>query len=494
MILDRAKGSIVGTIGPASDTPEMLEKLIDVGLDVVRLNLSHGTHDDHRKRFETIRDVNDQIPILMDLSGPKIRVGQMEKAVTLEKDQSLIITSENVVGTKEKFSISYPDLINQAIVGNHLFINDGLIEVEVIEKKKSELICKVIAGGPMSSRKGVNTPGIPIQLYAPTKKDLKDIAFSSKLEPDFFSVSFVRRKEDLAAVREEIALYTTDEIPLISKIEHQDGLDNLDDVLKHSNGIMVARGDLGVELPPETIPMIQSRLVKRCNELAMPCIVATQMLESMVNSPKPTRAEASDVATAILQGADAVMLSAETATGNFPVEAVDMMDKIIRNVQDKTSVKTSNFSLEKSSVAESIGRAAVSLADGLDADIIIAFTRTGSSSTLVSKFRPTQQILAITPSIKTARRARLKWGVVPHLINRDYIDSDEMIYTGIKTAYNDKLIDRNDRAVVVAGSLLGLPSSTNLITFVKVDDIISSLDAQDKFTKAYTLSTDKDNV
>ncbi|MHA2251416.1 MAG: pyruvate kinase [Candidatus Kariarchaeaceae archaeon] len=481
----RAKGAIVATLGPASDSPEVLKEMIDAGLDVVRLNMSHGTHEDAKKRFELVREVDDHIPILFDLSGPKIRIGNMETSVELQRGDTFRLGKESIDGTKERASVSYPQLIDLADIEQTLFLNDGLIALKVKEKTENELICEVMSSGPLSSRKGVNTPGVAIKLFSPTKKDIRDLEFSVELEPDFYSVSFVRRVEDLKAVRDIIASKSTDRIPLISKIEHQDAVDNIDDICKASDGIMVARGDLGVELPPEEVPMIQRKLVSTCNDLGIPCIVATQMLESMVVSPMPTRAETSDVANAILQGADAVMLSAETATGNFPVEAITMMEKIVMAVQDRIKQKSRLRFEHESTVAESIGRSAVSLAAGLDADVIMAFTRTGLSSALVSKFRPAQPIIAVTPSIKTLRRSRLTWNVYPLLLERDYTDSDEMIFHAICEAHDKNYIERDSLVVVVAGSLLGLPSSTNLIHALRTEDIVSSAEAKERFAKAY---------
>ncbi len=483
----RAKGAIVSTLGPASDKVEILEKMIDAGLDIVRLNMSHGTHEDTKQRFELVRRVNDLIPILMDLSGPKIRVGNMEESVQLRHGDKFIITRHEITGTQERVSISYPELIDLAEIQNSLFLNDGLIEIKIIDKTKDDLICEVISGGPLSSRKGVNTPGIPIALYSPTKKDIKDLEFSVDLEPDFYSVSFVRRVQDLQTVRDIIATKTKEEIPLISKIEHQDAVNSIDDICKASDGIMVARGDLGVELPLETVPLIQRKLVAKCNNLGIPCIVATQMLESMVLAPRPTRAETSDVANAILQGADAVMLSAETATGKYPVEAISMMEKIIQTVQPMIKQKSHMRFEGIPSVSESIGRSAVSLAAGLNSDVIMAFTRTGLSSALVSKFRPEQPIIAVTPSIKTARRSRLQWDVYPLLLIHQFVDTDEMIHEGICKAFEQKLIDRDSKVIVVAGSLLGLPSSTNLIQAIPAGEIIASDEAKERFARAYSL-------
>lgn len=483
----KGKGAIVCTLGPASDSVEMLTKMVDAGLDVVRLNMSHGTHEEAKKRFDMVRSVDDRIPILMDLSGPKIRIGIMKEPVELIRGQKFSLVRDEIIGTKDQATVTYKELIDLAEVSQSLYLNDGIIRIKVIEKLESELVCEVIAGGPLSSRKGVNTPGVAINLFSPTEKDIKDLEFSIDLEPDFYSVSFVRRVEDLKAVRDIIATKTKESIPLVSKIEHQDAVDNIDAICKSSDGIMVARGDLGVELPPEQVPLIQRLLVNKSNELGIPCIVATQMLESMVVSSVPTRAEVSDVANAILQGADAVMMSAETATGNYPVESIAIMERIIQSVQSEIKPKISQGFEVTSSIAESIGRSAVSLATGLNADIIMAFTRSGLSSALVSKYRPEQPIIAVTPLIKTARRSRLHWNIYPLLMERDYTDTDELHHDGICKAFEMGYIERDSKIVVVAGSLLGLPSATNMIHFVDAGEIIASDEARERFAKAYSL-------
>lgn len=487
MAIHDAKGAIIATLGPSSDNPDTLSAMIDEGLDLVRLNMSHGTHADAKKRFELIREVNDQIPVLFDLSGPKIRIGKMDKPVILQTGQEFTLLKDEVMGNETMASVTYPELIDLAEIGHNLFLNDGLIELKVRDKTESKIICDVVNGGPLSSRKGVNAPDVPIMLYSPTKKDREDVDFTIGLEPDFYSVSFVRRVEDLNEVRKIISSHTEEKIPLISKIEHKDAIANIDKIIKSSDGIMVARGDLGVELPPEEVPLIQQSLVKKCNLVAKTCIVATQMLESMVVSPRSTRAETSDVANAILQGADAVMLSAETATGNYPIEAVSMMNRIITTVENRIQQKSSEKFSGKATIADSIGRAAVSLASGLEADYVLAYTRSGVTSQLVSKYRPSQPIIVITPSIKTARRARMQWGATPIWLERDFNSTDEMIHSGMLAAFQSKKIERDSNCVIVAGSLLGLPSSTNLIQYLNAHDIISSLEASERFSKAYQI-------
>ncbi len=480
----RSKGVIVATLGPASDKREILEKMVEEGLDVVRLNLSHGTHKDHKKRFELVRSVNDTIPILFDLSGPKIRIGMLEKSITLKSGYQYTLTKDDIIGDQHRASLLYDELIDVAKVGNTLFLNDGLLEFKITEKTENELICEVITGGILSSRKGVNTPGVPINLYAPTPKDLDDLDFTIGLEPDFYSVSFVRRVEDLERVRARIKTHTDDRIPLISKIEHQDALKNIDDIIKKSDGIMVARGDLGIELPLDQIPRIQKELIDKCQYYSTSCIVATQMLESMIKSPRPTRAEVSDVANAIIQGSDAVMLSAETATGNYPIDTIRVMDKIISTAQEDVKTISDLTRIRQSTTAESICRAATGIATTLKADKIIAYTRSGITSGILSRFKPEQEIIAISPNVKTTRRCKLQWGVTPLLIERDYFNTDEMVFEGLLKAYAEKRIKKDTRIVVVAGSIVGQPSPiTNLIQVVNTSDILSEEMMKIKFTR-----------
>lgn len=488
MVVVDAKGSIIATIGPASDEQETLSKMINAGLDVVRLNMSHGVHDDAKKRYDLVREVDPEIPVLFDLSGPKMRIGEMSESVVLQTGNEFTLTKDNVSGNEERVGVSYKELIDMAEVNHELFLNDGLIQLKVKEKTSSDLICTVIDGGPLSSRKGINAPDVPIGLYSPTQKDKKDLDFTLNLEPDFYSVSFVRRAQDLTEVRNIIASSTTEKIPLVSKIEHKDALKNIVEIMKNSDGLMVARGDLGVELKPEEVPLIQQDLVSKCNYHGINCIVATQMLESMVVSPRCTRAETNDVANAILQGADAVMLSAETATGKYPIESVNMMNRIILAVQDQIKQKSSEKFDRITSVAESVGRAAVSLASGLHADYLLAYTRSGVTSQLISKFRPKQPIISITPNVRTARLAKIQWGVTPLLIARDFNSTDEMIHEGILQAHKKNMIERDAKCVIVAGSLLGLPSSTNLIQYVEANEILSSLEAKQRFAKAYSIN------
>jgi len=481
------KTKIVATIGPSSESEDTLLKLFDAGMNVARLNLSHGTLDHHKKLFDKIRALNDEIAILLDISGPKIRVGKLKEPIELKKGQKFILTKKDIVGDETKASVTYPALIDDLEIGSIIYLNDGLISLKVIEKHPDYLVTEVLVGGVLTSNKGINVPGSNISAYTPTKKDEKDILETAKWEPDFYSVSFVRRVKDLENVRKLISQVTSDNIPLISKIEHLDGLKNYDSIAKASQGIMVARGDLGVEIPLEKVPLVQKDLVRKANYMGIPVIVATQMLESMIVSPRPTRAEATDVANAILDGADAVMLSAETATGKYPIKAVQTMSKIC--VEAENNYYPSYERREVSSGARipmNIGRAAVKLAKDIETEAILAMTQTGTTTAMVSTFRPHQIILGFATNKKTLRRLALQWGVQPVLF--EFIpDTDDMILQAAIKAYEEGYIKRNQSFIVVAGSLLGLPASTNLIQYHTMDEILRSVEAQKEFIKAYSL-------
>ena len=482
------KTKIVATLGPATDTPEKIEELYKIGLNVARLNMSHGTAEEITKKFEMVREVSEKIAILLDISGPKIRLGPMEKPVELRKGDDFTLTSEDVVGNEKRAGLSYPQLVKETSPGNTLFINDGLVQLSVVSTTETEIKCVVEYGGPISSRKGVNTHGIPIKLVVPTEKDKKDILGTCKLEPDYYAVSFVRKADDLKAVQDLILTEVNEEVPLISKIEHQDALINLTTILRESAGIMIARGDLGVEIPPEQVPLLQKDLIRSCNVLGKPVIVATQMLESMTFSPAPTRAEVSDVANAIIDGCDAVMLSAETASGKYPNEAVGILDRIAREVESHFAKPQ----LERLTDAdcppiyEAIGRSAVSLAYNLRVDAIIATTRSGKSCEMVSKFRPNTPILGFTPNIQTLRRLQLNWGVCPSSLK--YIpNTDRMINSAIIKAVEDELISDDAVVVIVAGTTLGLPSPTNYIQVLNVAEIMKNERAKKDFDKIFSM-------
>ncbi|WP_455139515.1 pyruvate kinase [Candidatus Hodarchaeum mangrovi] len=470
---------IVCTIGPASEKITVLKKLVDAGMDVCRLNFSHGAHPDHLERYERIRAVSEDLAVLIDLCGPKIRTGEVVEGTILEAGQKLRISKViGLEGNSEVISTNYPPLIDDAKVGNHLAIDDGLLQLVVTKKTENELICKVEYGGELKSRKGINAPDVPLSLYFPTQKDYDDISFvCRKFEDpaDYIAASFVRRKEDILAIKEKLTEYNSP-IKIISKIENRDGIKNFDEILKVSDGIMVARGDLGIEIPSEQVPLVQKQLIRKCNSLGKPVIVATQMLDSMTYNPRPTRAEVSDVSNAIIDGADAVMLSGETAVGKYPVETVNFMERILKEININHQLfkgRTVEWTGDEPSGAEVLGRAAhlISDASSLDISAIVTSTRTGSTTNLIAKCRPSKPIIAGTPYKSIKRQLNLIWGVYPILV--DVTPSyNELLYEIVLKAHEQELLNPKDTILAVGGSLLGFPSKTNQIQILKVEDVL----------------------
>ncbi len=472
MTLKAARTKIVATIGPVSDSPDKIQQLWQVGVDVFRLNFSHSTFKEHKKRIEIIREItNDQAGILIDLPGPKIRIGEVEPNTVLLNGTEFIITTRPVKGNSNQVSVTYKDLPKDASPGQHISLADGLIQLRIKEiVEDTDIICEVLHGGPLLSRKGLNAPDVPLNLYFPTEKDWKALEFSIELDPDFYALSFVRRKQDVARIRDFInSKYK--KAALISKIEHRDGLRNFDEILRLSDGIMVARGDLGVEIPVEQVPIVQKELVAKCRAAARPVIVATQVLSSMTTSPRPTRAEANDVANAILDGADALMLSEETASGNYPVDSVMYMEKIARSIEKYLEKPIDRYSSEKPDVAELIGQSTALLSAKLDVAAIITATRTGRTSRYVAKYRPKLPILAATPDPKTFKQLNLVWGVYPLLIPVT-TTTDELILTALKKSLESGFIVEDDKVLVIAGTILGSPAKTNFLQVLKVSDTL----------------------
>ena len=462
---------IVCTIGPASDDKETLTELIDAGMNVARLNFSHGDHEEQKGKLERIREItNDnegdrKAAILLDTKGPEIRTGKLEtdEKVYLEQGQEFIITTEDIAGNNEKVSISYKGICEDLETGDTILIDDGLIGLEVKEVQDPEIICEVINGGKLGSTKGVNLPGVPVRLPAITDKDVNDIKFGIENEVDFIAASFIRKADDVLAIREILEEHDAD-INIIAKIENQEGVENVDEILEVADGLMVARGDLGVEIPPEKVPAAQKMMIKKCNKAGKPVITATQMLDSMIENPRPTRAEASDVANAIYDGTDATMLSGETAMGDYPVASVDTMNRIARETEkalqyeqlidrpDLTPAKT---------ITNSICHDTCKTAYELDASAIITSTRSGYTARMVSKYRPYAPIIAVTPNKKVFNKLILSWGVKPVLADITQ-NTDEMIDKSVEATKEAGYIENGDLAVITAGAP-GVPSTTNLL-------------------------------
>ncbi|UXR58250.1 pyruvate kinase [Staphylococcus schleiferi] len=466
------KTKIVCTIGPASESEDMLEKLMKAGMNVARLNFSHGSHDEHAARIRSIRKVakklEKNIGILLDTKGPEIRTHNMKNgAITLEKGSHVTVSMHEVEGTPEKFSVTYEELINDIEIGSFILLDDGLIELEVesIDHAAGEVHCKVLNTGELKNKKGVNLPGVSVNLPGITEKDEEDIRFGIDQEVDFIAASFVRRASDVLEIRRILEEVKNDTISIIPKIENQEGIDNIDEILEVSDGLMVARGDMGVEIPPETVPIVQKDLIRKCNKLGKPVITATQMLDSMQRNPRATRAEASDVANAIYDGTDAVMLSGETAAGAYPEEAVKAMNNIAyaaEQAQDYKKLLSDRTKLVETSLVNAIGVSAAHTALNLKVNAIVAATESGTTARTISKYRPKSDIIAVTPLATTARQCTLVWGVYPVVHEGNYT-TDELLNNAVATAIETERVEKGDLIIITAGVPTGESGTTNLM-------------------------------
>ncbi|WP_281197759.1 pyruvate kinase [Staphylococcus schleiferi] len=466
------KTKIVCTIGPASESEDMLEKLMKAGMNVARLNFSHGSHDEHAARIRSIRKVakklEKNIGILLDTKGPEIRTHNMKNgAITLEKGSHVTVSMHEVEGTPEKFSVTYEELINDIEIGSFILLDDGLIELEVesIDHAAGEVHCKVLNTGELKNKKGVNLPGVSVNLPGITEKDEEDIRFGIDQEVDFIAASFVRRASDVLEIRRILEEVKNDTISIIPKIENQEGIDNIDEILEVSDGLMVARGDMGVEIPPETVPIVQKDLIRKCNKLGKPVITATQMLDSMQRNPRATRAEASDVANAIYDGTDAVMLSGETAAGAYPEEAVKAMNNIAyaaEQAQDYKKLLSDRTKLVETSLVNAIGVSAAHTALNLKVNAIVAATESGTTARTISKYRPKSDIIAVTPLATTARQCTLVWGVYPVVREGNYT-TDELLNNAVATAIETERVEKGDLIIITAGVPTGESGTTNLM-------------------------------
>lgn len=457
---------IVATIGPATSSPEVLRALIEAGATTFRLNFSHGTHEDHQRSIRLIRqtsfELNQPVGILQDLQGPKIRLGRFEDgSIVLNRGDRFILTSKQVTGTQAISSITYEPLADEVPAGATILLDDGRVEmvVEKVDRVTRELHCCTVVGGPLSNNKGVNFPGVYLSIKALTDKDKRDLTFGLDQGVDWVALSFVRNPQDVLEIKELISSAGKN-VPVIVKIEKHEAIEEMDAILSISDGVMVARGDLGVELPAEDVPVLQKRLIKTANRMGIPVITATQMLDSMVHSPRPTRAEISDVANAILDGTDAVMLSNETAVGKHPVEAVATMARIAVRIEQERWQR----SIEDTgrSIPNAISCAVGQIAEQLDASAIMTLTKTGATARNVSKFRPQKPILAVTPHVDVARQLQLVWGVKPLLV-LDLPSTGQTFQAAINVAQEKDLLREGDLVVMTAGTLQGVSGSTDLI-------------------------------
>ena len=487
MLTNVKRTKIVCTLGPASDSEEILTKLIENGLNVCRFNFSHGSHEEHKVRMDTVKKVreklNKPIAILLDTKGPEIRTGQFaEPEVLLEEGNEFTITMKDVIGTKDICTVSYKGLSKDVKPEDMILIDDGLVGLKVKEVNDDDILCIVENSGIVKNHKGVNVPGVKINLPALTEKDIKDIEFGIEEGIDFIAASFVRKASDVLAIREVLENNNATDIKIISKIENQEGVDNLDEIIKVSDGIMVARGDLGVEIPTEEIPIVQKLMIKKCNEAGKPVITATQMLDSMIRNPRPTRAEVTDVANAIYDGTDAIMLSGETAAGKYPVNAVKIMSTIAKRTEedlDYDEILKNSFTREKS-VTDAISYSTCSTAVSLDASAIVTATSSGYTARMVSKFRPKVPVVAATISGKAMRQLSLSWGVYPVKAKLGS-NTDEVIDYSIKAAQQAGYLKDGELVVITAGVPVGVSGTTNLIKVcVMSEEIVQGIGVGEK--------------
>lgn len=465
------KTKIVCTLGPASNTKEMITELVEAGMDIARLNFSHGDYDEHGKRIELVHEVVKEtgktVPIMMDTKGPEIRTGSLGKGqVKLEKGREIILTTDEKSNSNNtSISVSYNHLPDDVKKGSKILIDDGLIELKVLDINDHEIRCKILNEGFLGSRKGVNLPGISLKLPALTEKDKNDIRFGIENGVGFIAASFVRKARDVLEIRKLLIEEKAENIYIISKIENQEGVDNINEIIEVSDGIMIARGDLGVEIPPEKVPLIQKMIISKCKEAAKPVITATQMLDSMIHNPRPTRAEASDVANAIFDGTDAIMLSGESAIGDYPVETVNTMANIAREIEFSTHYSGKMRSYENTSsktVTEAISLASCKTAMDLNARCIITATSSGFTARMVSKHRPMLPIIAVTHNEAVIRYLKLCWGVYPLKVPESKT-TDEMIDNAITSILGHGLVEKGDLVTITAGVPVSMSGTTNLI-------------------------------
>lgn len=471
---------IVCTLGPTSETEEVLKKLILSGMNVARMNFSHGTHEEHKKRFDLVKKVRTEldkpIAIMLDTKGPEIRTGSFENGeIFLNENQEFIVTTREVLGNEKICNITYKGLPNDIKQGDEILIDDGLIELEVLEViNDTDIKCLVRNQGPVKNHKGVNVPGVKINLPAITQKDIDDIKFGIINDIDFIAASFIRKAEDVIDIRRILEENGAEHVQIISKIENQEGVNNIREIIEVSDGIMVARGDLGVEIPTEDVPLVQKSLIRWCNAVGKPVITATQMLDSMIRNPRPTRAEVTDVANAIIDGTDAIMLSGETAAGKYPVEAVETMANIAERIEDSLDYKRAQRSriLGKDiTITNAISHATCTSAQSLEASAIITATSSGYTANAVSKFRPECPIIATTPSERVMRKLALVWGVHP-ILSKESKSTDEIIEISVKDSLEKGLISDGDLVIITAGIPVGVSGSTNLIKVHIVGEVL----------------------
>jgi pyruvate kinase len=474
------KTKIVCTIGPSSESLENIKKLITAGMNVARLNFSHGDFEEHGNRMRTIRqaceELNTTVAILLDTKGPEIRLGKLkEEPLDLVQGEYITLTTEEILGDINRVPVTYKDLPGDIEIGSTILIDDGLIGMTVVDIQGTEIKCQIVNSGQIKSKKGVNVPGAAISMPGMTEKDAGDIKFGIEMGVDFIAASFVRRASDVLEIRELLERHDARHIHIISKIENQQGVDNLDEILEVSDGLMVARGDLGVEIPAEEVPLAQKLMIEKCNRAGKPVITATQMLDSMQRFPRPTRAEASDVANAIFDGTDAIMLSGETAAGKYPVESVETMSRIAVRAESALNYReifVKQAKAQQTSVTEAISQAVANSALDLEARAIVTSTESGYTARMISKYKPKSPIIAVTPIDQVLRRLQLVWGVTA-VKGTMASTTDEMFEIAVKGAMDSGLVQLGDTIIITAGVPVGRSGTTNLIKIHNVGELIA---------------------
>ena len=469
------KTKIVCTIGPASESPKMIRALLRAGMDVARLNFSHGTLDEHLSRIRNLREaaaeLNVNLALLLDIQGPKIRLGRLKDGpIELVPGQEYTLTVEPYEGDEHKIHVDYPYLHRDLRPGSVIFIDDGLLELKVQEIRGPDVICQVIIGGPLSSRKGLSLPGVDVDLPPLTKEDVEHIRFGVRHGVDFIAASFVRRAEHVEAVR-RIIREAGGTQQVVSKIESNEGLRHIDEIIQASDGLMVARGDLGVEIPAEEVPLVQRMLIRKCNLAGVPVITATQMLDSMIRNPTPTRAEVTDVANAILEGTDAVMLSGETAVGRYPTRAVQVMDRIARRVEevmDYAAILREKAGEGRTAIDQAVSLAACQVSLDLQVGVMICSTFSGATARFLSQKRPKAVIFATSPNEHVVRQLALAWGVYAVHMERPP-EVEALVQQSIEQAKERGLVSAGDIVTAITGLAGGTAGSTNMLRVLKVD-------------------------
>ena len=473
------KTKIVCTIGPSSDSYEVLKALVNEGMNVARLNFSHGTHPEHKKRIDTIKklrdDLDEPIAIMLDTKGPEIRIKTFKDGmIRIEQGQDFILTSEDLEGDETRVSVTYKDIAKDLKADDRVLIDDGLVEFTVISVDENNVYMRAVNSGELSDRKGVNLPSVKVNLPTLTEKDIEDLIFGIENDVDFIAASFIRSAKDVLEIRKILESNGGDDIKIISKIENLEGVQNIGEIIDVSDGIMVARGDMGVELDEEDIPLVQKDIIRKCNLKGKFVITATQMLDSMIRNPRPTRAEVTDVANAILDGSSAIMLSGETAAGTYPVKACEMMRKIAVKIEDSLDYKIivdSTNDEHEINITNSIAKATREVALDLDAKVIIAATTSGLTARNISKFKPKSPIIAATTNEKVRRQLAIEWGVYP--IRATLASSiDDLFYESINILKNIKFVKEGELVILTAGMPLGKAGSTNIMMVKTVGKLL----------------------